>query len=293
MKVLVHSLLSILGPLVVVAGSLGCSSEDPIPPALPMTEAAAVRGQVLVDGLAACRFCHGSEGGVALGGGRTMGDRYGELRAPNISLSSNGIGSWNERDLMRIFRSYQRPDEVRISAAFHQGFEWLSDADLAGIISYLRTLPPSDNQVERREVSFFSRNTTGFSEGAPEVKGLVPRIAPQFTVEYGAYLADNVARCSACHTNPGGFLDSEQYLAGGEEISFDGETKVAPNITSSTSSGIGAWSEGELLEYLRTGKKPDGREVNKRFCPVDSFGRAPASELQALVAYLRTVPAIE
>ncbi len=279
--------------LSVILGFAACSSEDPIPPALPMSEAAAVRGQALVEGLAACRFCHGSGTGAALAGGRTMGDRYGEVRAPNVTLSTQGIGTWSERDLMQLFRAYTRPDEVRISAAFHQGFEWLSDADLTAIISYLRTLPVSDNQVERREIGFFSRNTAGFSEGAPEVKGLVPRISPQFSVEYGAYLADNVARCSACHSSAGGLLESEKYLAGGKEISFDGETKVAPNITSATSAGIGGWSQVDLLNFLRSGRKPDGSEVDRRFCPVDSYGRAPASELEALVAYLRTVPAVE
>jgi mono/diheme cytochrome c family protein len=252
-----------------------------------------VRGQALVEGLAACRFCHGSGAGAELGGGRTMGDRYGELQAPNVTLSTHGIGTWNERDLMQLFRAYTRPDGVRISTAFHQGFEWLSDADLTAIISYLRTLPVSDNKVERREISFFSRNTAGFSEGAPEVKGLVPRISPQFTAEYGGYLADNVARCSSCHSSAGGFFESEKYLAGGKEISFDGETKIAPNITSSASAGIGEWSQIDLLNFLRLGRKPDGSEIDRRFCPVNSFGRAPVPELEALVAYLRTVPAVE
>lgn len=285
-------LVSYLIPLV-VALVCGCSSDDPIPPALPMTEAAALRGGVLVEGLAACRFCHGDGVEGSLAGGRRMGDRYGELQAPNISLSTHGIGGWSERDLMRLFRSYERPDQVRISATFHQGFEWLSDTDLTAVISYLRTLPVSDKVVERREVSFFARNTSGFSEGAPEVKGLVPHISPQFVVEYGGYLADNVARCGACHSSPSGFLTSERYLAGGREISFDGETKRAPNITPSTSAGIGAWSEGALLEFLRVGRRPDGSEVDKRFCPVSAYGRAPISELKALVAYLRTVTAIE
>jgi hypothetical protein len=222
-----------------------------------------------------------------------MADRYGELQAPNVTLSTHGIGTWNERDLMQLFRAYTRPDEVRISATFHQGFEWLSDADLTAIISYLRTLPLSDNQIERREIGFFSRNTAGFSEGAPEVKGLVPRISPQFTAEYGGYLAENVARCSACHSSAGGLLESEKYLAGGKEVSFDGETKVAPNITSSTSTGIGAWSQTDLLNFLRSGRKPNGTDVDRRFCPVDSFARAPVSELEALVTYLRAVPAVE
>lgn len=271
----------------------GCSSDDPIPPTLPTAEAPIARGQLLVEGLAACRFCHGGEGGTSLGGGRLMGDRYGEVYAPNVTIAEQGIGDWSERDLVQLFRSYTRPDGVRISTAFHQGLEWLSDGDLAAIIAYLRTLPGSDNEVERREISFFARNTSGFSEGAPEVKGLVPRISPHFTVEYGGYLVDNVARCSSCHSDPGGLLSSEQYLAGGREVSFDGETTTAPNITASTTAGIGGWSDGALLHFMRSGQRPDGSMIDTRFCPTSSYARASASDLSAIVAYLRTVPAID
>jgi mono/diheme cytochrome c family protein len=126
-----------------------------------------------------------------------------------------------------------------------------------------------------------------------EVKGYVPAIGSQFKLEYGQYVADHVARCASCHTKPGGVIASEEYLAGGREVSFDGEYKIAPNITMSTKSGIGAWAESDVAEYLRTGKTPAGREVDGRFCPVPFYAKAPAEQIAAVVAYLRTVPAVE
>lgn len=82
-------------------------------------------------------------------------------------------------------------------------------------------------------------------------------------------------------------------MAGGAPVSFDGEYKVAPNITMSTTSGIGAWSESGLRDYLRSGRTPEGREVDSRFCPVQFYARAPVEHIDAVVAYLRTVPAID
>jgi hypothetical protein len=161
------------------------------------------------------------------------------------------------------------------------------------VIAYLRTLPASDNEVERREISFFARNTTGFADGSTEVKGFIPKISSSFKLEYGQYLADNVARCGSCHSDLGGVFASEKYLAGGQSISFEGQSKVAPAINPSKDKGIGSWSEIDLLNFLRTGKKPNGESVDSHFCPVEYFGRAPVSELQALAAYIKSLPALE
>lgn len=221
-----------------------------------------------------------------------MADRYGEVMAPNISPGPAGIGSWSERDLVRLFRSYNRPNHQGIGVAFHRGAEWLSDTDLYSIVSYLRSLPVSTQEVPVREISAVERNLVGFTEASPAVRGAVPAISPEFKLEYGAYLVDAVARCGACHTYRGGFLESERYLAGGEVITFDGEDRVAPNITSAVREGIGSWSANDLSTFLRRGVTPDGRRVDTRFCPVAAYSRATASDLEALVAYLRTVPAV-
>lgn len=222
-----------------------------------------------------------------------MADTYGEVQGPNITFSDSGIGSWSDADVKRGIRENLRPDNEVIAPDAHKGLEWLSDSDLADITSYIRSLPPGQNTISHRSLNVIDRNITGFFDTRLEVKGYIPVIAPSFKVEFGQYLADHVARCGSCHSKPGGVFTSEEYLAGSQEISFDGETKVAPNITSSHDKGIGAWSEGDIETFFRSGRTPQGREIDPRFCPVRFYGQAPSDHIAAVVAYLRTVPPID
>lgn len=276
---------------------LGCGTPDPIVPPPPSVdvERAAQRGSQIVGGFGACGFCHSIDGRITspLSGGRVVSDAHGEVQGPNITSANSGIGTWTDVDLRRALRGNIRPDGSEISSELHRGFEWLADTDVTAITAYVRTLAPINHEIQPRRLSFWQRNTTGLFNTRFEVKGYVPAIGSQFKLEYGQYVVDHVARCGSCHTKPGGVVASEEYMAGGREISFDGDYKSAPNITMSTKSGIGAWSESDVEEYLRTGKTPEGREVDTRFCPVQFYARAPAEQIAAVVAYLRTIPAVE
>jgi len=272
-----------------------CAPDDPPPPPLPGTSASVDRGQRIADGLGACGFCHSMEGkpGAPLSGGRMMSDTFGDVAGPNITVSPAGIGTWSESDVRTLMRANKRPDDTYLYSWFHKGNEWMSDADLTALIAYLRSVPAVDTTVERREIGWIERNTTGFFTSAAEVKGYVPHISPRFRVQYGEYLTNSVAGCDRCHATPGGTFGSDEYLSGGAEITFDGETKVAPNITRSKSAGIGDWSEEDLKVYLLSGRTPSGRQVDTRFCPVEFYQRATPDEIDSVVAYLRSLPVIE
>lgn len=285
-------------PYLIVWGLLGsgCGAPDPAlpPPPEENVEASVQRGHTLVTGFGACGFCHSQNGQTnqALSGGRVLRDSYGEVAAPNITLAQSGVGDWTEQQLKALLRTNTRPDGSEVGGERHRGFEWLADRDITAITTYLRTLPPVENQIEPRRISFVARNTTGFLDAKVIVRGYIPSLSPSFRTEYGQYVVDHVARCGSCHSKPGGLITSEEYLAGGQEISFDGEYKIAPNITSSTSAGIGGWSEGAIRDFLRSGRTPEGREVDSRFCPVQFYARAPSEQIDAVVAYLRSVPAV-
>jgi hypothetical protein len=80
-------------------------------------------------------------------------------------------------------------------------------------------------------------------------------------------------------------------MSGGEEVWFDGESKVAPDITLSLETGLGSWSEGDYRAFFATGRTKDGRQVDPRFCPVPYYSRASTEEIESIIAYLRTIPA--
>lgn len=310
LKVWLAPLLQIL--LVLTAAA--CSSPDPLipfSPALDLTSATK-RGAELVNGLAACGFCHASldsansqvappsdytapESTAPLSGGRKIGTIYGEISASNITQSlETGIGALSNYDLRAILRSAARPDGSELNSSVHKGFEWLSDTDIFAITSYLRSLPAIENTVERYSPSIISRNTTGIFDTRIEVKGYVPAILTQFKQEYGGYLVDHVARCASCHNSPAGIFSGERYLAGGKEISLDGESRIAPALLGAANdtpedeeqpAKLILGSDG-IRGYLKSGATPDGRRANTRFCPTTFYSKASELEIDAIVSYL-------
>jgi len=281
--------------LISVSALSACSSEESLPPPLPISEDTLVRGRELAEGFGACGFCHAGQGrpGEALSGGRLFVDLYGEVPGPNITLSESGIGSWTEDDVRKFFRGNVRPDGDLVYSPLHKGFEWISDRDLTALIAYLRTQPAHESTAERREVSFFERNTTGFFRSKPAVMGYVPQITTSFKTEYGQYLIDSIARCSRCHSSSDTLFSEEGYMAGGREIEINGVMKAAPNITSSKTSGIGEWSEAQIKDFFHTGRTPNGKSVDPAFCPIEFYRRASPEDIEAAARYIRSIPATE
>ncbi|WKZ56572.1 MAG: hypothetical protein QY326_07530 [Bdellovibrionota bacterium] len=258
----------------------------------PLTPTVVEKGRYLTHTLAACGFCHGATAvpGAPLTGGRPYYDIYGEVTVPNLVPETGRSVDWTTFDLMRVIRGSRRPDDEVISPTAHRGYEWMSDDDAHAIVSYLRVLPRSGNPTERRSISFLDRNTVGFfAPPAREVRGYIPAITPQYQLEYGAYLVDHVARCVNCHNTPGTFFSSEEYLGGGGIVKTDAGEKAAPGITSDMVTGVGGWSDAQIVAYLRTGVAPDGRQVDQRFCPTAFYARAEDQDLEAIAAHLKRV----
>jgi hypothetical protein len=286
--------IAVLGSVILALGiCLACSPVDSAAPPLEPTPAIALQGQIVVEGLGACGHCHSLTGepGTSLSGGRKMEGKFGEILGPNITLAKTGLGGATEGDIIRAFRFYRKANGELLAPGFHDGSEWMSDVELAGITTYIRSLPPVENEVPDRNINMLDRNTIGIFDSHPEVTGLVPQMPRAFRVEFGQYLVDNVAHCGSCHSRPEGIFSSMRYLQGGEEISFDGVTKVAPNITRDPEKGLGAWSDQDYMTFFQTGRTRDGRQVDNKFCPVKYYSVVSPQDLDLVIAYLRTVPA--
>ena len=64
------------------------------------------------------------------------------------------------------------------------------------------------------------------------------------------------------------------------------------NITPHTSTGIGAWSNDDIVKLLRTGVRPDGREV----APImnwRAYGQMSDYDIRAVAAYLKSLPPVD
>ncbi|MGG5821976.1 c-type cytochrome [Falsiroseomonas sp. HW251] len=110
----------------------------------------------------------------------------------------------------------------------------------------------------------------------------------------GEYLA-TIMECAGCHT--GGALpgqpDPRLHLAG-SAVGF-GIPGVGvfypPNLTPDRETGLGAWSEAEMIRAIRTGVRPDGR-VLAPVMPWHHYAALTDDDARALVRYLRGLPPV-
>jgi mono/diheme cytochrome c family protein len=113
----------------------------------------------------------------------------------------------------------------------------------------------------------------------------------QNALERGKYLV-TVAGCGDCHT-PGIFSrgkpDETKILAGSDVGFFLPGLGYfwGPNLTPDNDTGLGKWSEEEIVTALRTGKRPDGR-VLAPVMPWQNLANLTDDDVHAIAAYLKS-----
>jgi mono/diheme cytochrome c family protein len=113
-------------------------------------------------------------------------------------------------------------------------------------------------------------------------------------VERGKYLV-GLGGCNDCHT-PGYFFgkpDMKRYL-GGSEVGFEIPNLGifhGPNLTPDKETGLGTWTDAQILAALRTGVRPDGRTLAP-IMPWKALASLTDSDARAVVAYLRSLPPV-
>jgi mono/diheme cytochrome c family protein len=114
-------------------------------------------------------------------------------------------------------------------------------------------------------------------------------------VKRGQYLA-NLGGCLDCHT-PGYFFgkpDMSRYL-GGSDVGFyipDLGTFYGRNLTPDKETGLGNWTQAQIVAALQTGKRPDGRELAP-IMPWRALAKLTKSDAYAIAAFLKSLPAVK
>ena len=109
-------------------------------------------------------------------------------------------------------------------------------------------------------------------------------------VARGDYLVNGIVACGNCHTprNADATAVDDMRLAGTFVIEEPEFRAYAPNITQDKETGIGAWSDEEIIQAIREGVRPDGTIIGPPM-PFPSYRHMSDSDVRAIVAYLRTV----
>jgi hypothetical protein len=112
--------------------------------------------------------------------------------------------------------------------------------------------------------------------------------------ERGHYLA-TIGSCADCHATPGpqGPDIEHMYLAGGAKLARKGfGTYISFNLTPDKQTGVGSWSDEDLMRVWRNGLAPDGREVPGHIMPWPAFSHWTDEDVHAVIVYLRHTGAI-
>ena len=126
----------------------------------------------------------------------------------------------------------------------------------------------------------------------------VARHTPE-AVARGEYLFRHVGDCAGCHAmvNPRTHaLDRALPVAGGALYTKDSGVPgkiYVPNITPAPQTGLGGWSDGEIVRALREGVSRDGRALFPMMPYASCFRVLSDDDALAIVAYIRTLAPVE
>jgi mono/diheme cytochrome c family protein len=117
---------------------------------------------------------------------------------------------------------------------------------------------------------------------------------PAAKIARGRYLF-TVGNCGDCHT-PGtifGAPDTTRVLAG-SDLGWQGPwgTSYPRNLTPDMETGLGKWSEDDIVSTLRTGKRPDNSPLLPPM-PWPNTAMWTDEDLHAVAAYIKSVPAVK
>jgi mono/diheme cytochrome c family protein len=252
-----------------------------IPPPAPSQFPAALveRGAALAR-IGNCASCHTAPQGPAFAGGVPLPTNFGTIYGSNITPDpATGIGSWSQQAFARALREGIARDGSHLYPAFpYDHFTELSDADIAALYAYLMTRP-AIHVATRGNRLILPLRFRPFVAGWKLLYFHPQRYRGSDT---GAYFAEALAHCGACHT-PHNRLGAElrgQAYAGGW---VDGW--YAPPLNRD-SPAIRAWTVDQLMALLRTGLSPTHAAAAGPMGEVShNLAAAPEPAVRAIASY--------
>jgi mono/diheme cytochrome c family protein len=256
------------------------------------------RGSYLVNAVMACDGCHTPRGPAGFdmsrrfsGGAQVWDEPAYLVRGSNISSDrETGIGGWSANDLKRMMVDGMRPNGVPVAPQMPYAFyKILTPRDLDAVVAYTLSVPAVRNQVP-----------------APVYRGpmhaeLIPGAEKPFsedmlkdTVKRGFYLG-TIAHCMECHSRrPDGKADYVKWNGkGGYVFKSPKGSATTKNISSHKTAGVGAWTDAELKRSLTHGVDRSGRPFALQMQRQMYFSKMTDADLNAIVAWVRTIPPIE
>lgn len=200
-----------------------------------------------------------------------------------------GIGSWSDEQVKLAVKTGVSADgKLLFPVMPYHVYDTMADADLDALIAYLRSIKAVNNMIPKSTISTEGFPTFPYQTGinAPDASDKAAR---------GDYLVNSVMGCTDCHTpvDPTtGAPQMDKYLAGGQPYEGPWGIVYGANITPDNETGIGTWTEEEIIRAIMTGVGKDGRRLI--FMPWFNYVTLKSEDAAAVAYYLKNVlPAVK
>lgn len=246
-----------------------------------------------------CGACHRQaiNPGVPFAGGYAIESPMGRIIASNITPSKQyGIGNYSEQQFANALRYGIAADGKNLYPAMpYTSYRDMTTADVQALYAYfMQGVKPADfSPSARTDLSFpfnlrqmmWGWNLLYLSGTSADQGEALPG-----SLDRGKYLVEVLAHCSACHT-PRNVMMAEQ-----SSLNLSGSPLggwFAPNITPDKS-GIGDWSQRDLVTYLKTGHLAGKAQAAGAMAEAieNSFSLMTDDDLNAIASWVKQVPAI-
>jgi len=243
------------------------------------------RGKYLMEEAMGCdEACHSPEGKPFQG---TFEDiKQGPIAAvfavPNLTPDKeSGLGSWSDAEIARAIREGVDKDGVGLVVMPAYNYHALSDADVAAMVGYLRSLQPVHHEIPPFSANIIAKIMMAMGAFGPSSVGepiTAPKETPASgTPEYGKYMVA-LGACSDCH---------KENLAGGPLPFAEPGSPLSANLT--PAGELSKWTEAQFVAAVREGRHPGGGNLH------DDMPRykMTVEDLASIFAYLKTLPPAE
>jgi mono/diheme cytochrome c family protein len=262
---------------------------DPIdPPAAGLFDPSLIRRGAELAALGDCATCHTARERPTFAGGRAIPTPFGTIYSTNITPDpTTGIGRWSQGAFARAMREGVDRQGRHLFPAFpYDHFTLINDEDIAALYAFFMTRPPVQARAPSNDIAFplrFRPLLAGWKLLFLHKGRYREDDRHDAAWNRGAYLAEGVGHCGACHTprNVLGAEKPDQHFGGG-----DAEGWHAYALDSASRPGT-RWDVDAMELYLRNGwQTSHGVAQGPMAAVTDGMTAVADGDLRAMATYV-------
>lgn len=266
--------------------------------AADMAPALIARGEYVAR-LSDCVACHSVPGGAPFTGGLEMATPLGAIHTTNVTPDpETGIGRYSLADFDRAVRHGVAPGGRRLYPAMpYPSYAKLSDDDVRALYAFfMKGIAPVRQANIPSEIPWplNMRWPIALWNGVfADTEPYAAKAGNDALWNRGAYIVQGPGHCGSCHT-PRGLAFNEKALDESGTPFLTGallDGWYAPSLRNDHNTGLGRWSEPEIVQFLKTGRNQHAVVFGSM---TEAFNNSTQfmsdDDLAAIARYLKSLP---